>query len=144
MTTLDRLLSEPGSRMITLTGPPGVGKTRLAIAVAAAAAPRFRHGVAFVDLTDVREAPLVVPAVLAVTGTAEVAGPEAADRDMLLVVDNFEHLLDAGPALAAAVAGCTGLTLLMTSRERLHLWADSQRRMNAAIETWRRRYFGVS
>jgi len=126
MTTLDRLLSEPGSRMITLTGPPGVGKTRLAIAVAAAAAPRFRHGVAFVDLTDVREAPLVVPAVLAVTGTAEVAGPEAADRDMLLVVDNFEHLLDAGPALAAAVAGCTGLTLLMTSRERLHLWAERE------------------
>ena len=126
MTTLDRLLSEPGSRMITLTGPPGVGKTRLAIAVATEAAPRFRHGVAFVDLTDVREAPLVVPAVLAATDTAEVAGSEAADRDMLLVVDNFEHLLDAGPALAAAVAGCTGLTLLMTSRERLHLWAERE------------------
>ncbi|MGZ8751089.1 MAG: ATP-binding protein, partial [Pseudonocardia sp.] len=132
--TLDRLLAEPHTRLITLTGPPGVGKTRLAVAVAAAAARRFRGGVAFVDLTDVRDSSLVAAAVLEATGSADVGRSEAADRsvraladeNMLLVVDNFEHLLDAGPALAAALAGSTGPKLLMTSRERLHLRAERE------------------
>ena len=101
---LDRLVTAPETRLLTLTGPPGVGKTRLAIAVAAAAAPRFPDGVTFVDLTDIRDPPLVAAAVLEATGSSDVGGSEPAEqlvralagRNMLLVVDNFEHVLDAG------------------------------------------------
>ena len=90
--------------MLTLTGPPGVGEKRLAIAVAAAAAPRFPDGVTFVDLTDIRDPPLVAAAVLEATGSSDVGGSEPAEQlvralaggSMLLVVDNFEHVLDAG------------------------------------------------
>ena len=84
--------------------------------MAAAAASRFPDGVAFVDLTDVRDPPLVAATVLEAAGFVDVGTAEATDqlvralgeRTMLLVVDNFEHLLDAGPALAAALAGSPG------------------------------------
>ena len=134
MAALDRLVTAPETRLLTLTGPPGVGKTRLAIAVAAAAAPRFPDGVTFVDLTDIRDPPLVAAAVLEATGSRDVGGSEPAEqlvralagRNMLLVVDNFEHVLDAGLVLATALAGCAGLRLLLTSRERLHLRAERE------------------
>ena len=134
MAALDRLLATSDTRLLTLTGPPGVGKTRLAIAVAGVAASRFPDGVAFVDLTDVRDPRLVAAAVLEATGSADVGTAEAADqlawalgdRTMLLVVDNVEHLLDAGPMLAGALAGAPGPTLLVTSRERLHLRAERE------------------
>lgn len=124
---LDRLLTDRETRLTTLTGPPGVGKTRLAVAAAGAAVARFSDGVLFVDLTAVRD-PELVPA--EVTAALEAVGtdPEqlTADRDLLLVLDNVEHVLAAGPALAGLLATCPGLHLLATSRERLHLRAERE------------------
>ena len=133
MTAVGRLLMAPDTRVVTLTGPPGVGKTRLAIAAAAAAAPRFADGVTFVDLTGVRDPALVPAAVLAAVG-ADQSSPGTPDQlarvlteeQILVLIDNFEQVLDAGPSIAAALAGCGGLRLLLTSRERLHLRAERE------------------
>ena len=133
VTAVGRLLMAPDTRVVTLTGPPGVGKTRLAIAAAVAAAPRFADGVTFVDLTGVRDPALVPAAVLAAVG-ADQSSPGTADQlarvlteeQILVLIDNFEQVLDAGPSIAAALAGCGGLRLLLTSRERLHLRAERE------------------
>ena len=120
----------PGSHADWTTG---VGKTRLAIAAAVAAAPRFADGVSFVDLTGVRDPALVPAAVLAAVGadqstprTADQLGRVLTEEHLLLVIDNFEQVLDAGPSIAAALAGSAGLRLLLTSRERLHLRAERE------------------
>ncbi len=131
---LDRLLAALDTPLLTLTGPPGVGKSRLAIAVAAGVAARFSDGVAYVDLAEVRDPEMVPGAVLEAVGSGAVGTANAADhlvrvltdKNMLLVLDNFEHVLDAGPAVTAALAASGGLRLMVTSRERLHLRAERE------------------
>jgi non-specific serine/threonine protein kinase len=121
-------------RLVTLTGSGGVGKTRLALRVAQEVADRFAAGVAFVSLAPVPRPDLVLPAIarsLAVRESADrplVESLVAAlrDRHLLLVLDNFEHLLGAANDLADLLAACPQLTILVTSRTPLRLSSEQR------------------
>lgn len=123
------LLAEDGARLITLTGPGGTGKTRLALAVAEAARAAFPDGVTFVPLAAITDPDLVASALAQALGLREGAGTPYADRlvaalagqQRLLILDNFEHLLPAAPLLADLLAACPRLRLLVTSRALLRL-----------------------
>ena len=129
---LGSLLRDNDVRLITLTGPPGVGKTRLATAAAAAAEDAFPDGVLVVDLTAVRDPDLVAAEISGVLD--RTAGPRSAeslpaalaDSRALLVLDNFEHVLPAAGQVGELVAACPLLTVLVTSRERLRLRAERE------------------
>jgi predicted ATPase/DNA-binding SARP family transcriptional activator len=122
-------LGDPECRLLTLVAPGGFGKTRLALEVAQSAAGRFPDGCAVIELAGVEgEAPLVAAVVASLTGTASEGidvgdrlQRALADRRMLLVLDNFEHLLEHAPILDAMLAASEGLKLLVTSRVRLQL-----------------------
>jgi predicted ATPase/transcriptional regulator with XRE-family HTH domain len=123
------LLSLGAARLITLTGPGGVGKTRLALAVAWDVAPAFAGGSTFVALAQVRDPALVIPTVAHVLGVRESADQPLLDRvcaalsnrATLLVLDNMEQILDAATDVAALLAGAPNLRLLVTSRGALRL-----------------------
>lgn len=126
---LSAVLATGGARLLTLTGPPGSGKTRLAAAAAAAAADSFPDGTTFVDLSGVRDPSRVIPTVL---DTLEViVGPHRSPFDALrqrlraaaalLVLDNFEQVLVAAPSISDLLAACPALHVLVTSREPLRL-----------------------
>ncbi len=128
LATVTALLGDPGVRLVVLTGPGGIGKTRLALAAAAAAEP-LRDGTWFVDLAGVRDPADVPGAVAEAVGvTAEGSRPlldlvadRLAGRRALLVVDNLEQVASAAPGLATLLARCPRTQLLATSRTVLHL-----------------------
>jgi excisionase family DNA binding protein len=124
---VSQLLQQKRARFFTLTGPGGVGKTRLALQVLERTVGHFSGGGAFVPLAAVTDPALVMPAIartLGLPATGERAAAEQVQQALarapfLLVLDNLEQVRDAGPALAAVVAACPDLAVLVTSRVRL-------------------------
>ncbi len=123
------LLEGKDARLVTLTGPGGIGKTRLALEVARGAADLFPDGVLFVDLAPLGDAVLVLSAVsqalgLRATGDRsllEALQAHLREKRLLLVLDNFEHVLGAVPEVASLVSSCPNLTVLATSRAPLRV-----------------------
>lgn len=114
-------LLEGGPRELTLTGAAGTGKTRLALQAAAEASDRYRDGVYWVPLAALRDPTLVFEAAAQALGTTGGLAERIGDRRLLLVFDNFEHLIDASADLAGLIAACPNLQLLVTSREVLRI-----------------------
>jgi predicted ATPase/class 3 adenylate cyclase len=110
-----------GTRLLTLTGPGGTGKTRLALQAAAESSEQYPDGVFWVPLAPLRDARLVLEQAAQTVGARNGLAEHVADKRLLLLLDNFEHLIEAATDLAALTASCPKLQLLVTSREVLRL-----------------------
>jgi predicted ATPase len=123
------LIEDPHVRLITLRGPAGTGKTRLAIRLAFDLIDRFADGVFFVDISAEREADGVFAALARAVGVAVPSGArpvdvlkeELRDRRLLIILDNFEQVMPAAIDVVELVARCHDITVLVTSREALHV-----------------------
>ena len=130
--SLGRLLLDPRTRLVSLVGPGGVGKTRLAIQLASDLGEQLADGALLVDLTPLSQPTDVVPALGRALGLresesmgwGEAIGAELADRELLVVLDNFEHVVEAAHALVPIMDAAPRLTVLVTSRRVLRLSAE--------------------
>jgi predicted ATPase len=130
---VEDLVAGQGARLVTLTGPGGVGKSRLMVEAARRLAPGFADGARFLDLASVSEAGLVAAAIAAGLGLNTSAGRLTADlesylrpRRLLLALDNFEQVTGAAPLLAQLLEAAAGLVVLVTSRTVLRLRGEHE------------------
>ncbi|MDQ2652992.1 MAG: tetratricopeptide repeat protein, partial [Chloroflexota bacterium] len=134
ISTVLGMLVDDGVRFLTLTGPGGVGKTRLALAVAEEVPAAFAAGVVVTPLATIRDPALVLPAISQALGVresdtrpnVEMLTAVLSRHELLLVLDNFEHLLPAATEIAELVAACPRLAVLVTSRSVLRISGEQQ------------------
>jgi predicted ATPase len=115
---------EAGARLLTLTGPGGTGKTRLALEAAASLVPDYKAGVFWIGLAAVRDPALVTETIAQTLGAKDGLADHIAEREMLLLLDNLEQVVDAAPELSSLLSSCPDLTLLVTSRELLRVQGE--------------------
>jgi predicted ATPase/DNA-binding CsgD family transcriptional regulator len=128
------LLVDVAVRLVTLTGPGGTGKTRVGIQVAAELCAAFPDGIVFVGLAPIVDAALVIPTIARAVGIhdagnrpiLETLQAHLREKRLLLLLDNFEQILAAGPDVSNLLAACPGLSVLVTSRARLHLRGEQE------------------
>ena len=105
---------EAGARLVTLTGPGGTGKTRLALEAALALVPEYKAGVFWVGLASLRDPALVTETIAQSLGAKDGLADHISERELLLLLDNLEQVIDSAPELAQLLAACPNLTLLVT------------------------------
>jgi predicted ATPase/class 3 adenylate cyclase len=115
---------EDGSRLLTLTAPGGSGKTRLALEAAATLVPEYKAGVFWVGLASLRDPALVTETIAQTLGAKDGLADHIGEREMLLLLDNLEQVIEAAPELSSLLQGCRNLTLLVTSRELLRVQGE--------------------
>jgi predicted ATPase/class 3 adenylate cyclase len=139
-----RLLGRERCRLVTITGAGGVGKTRLAVAVAAELVESFEDGVTLVELAAIREPELVLPTIADTLGAEAGIAAHLGAREHLLVLDNLEQVIEAAPQLSDLLSECPGVALLTTSREPLRVAGEREFPLRPlpeapAVELFRRR-----
>lgn len=120
------LLSGEGTRLLTLTGPGGTGKTRLALQAAADASDRYPDGVWWIPLASLRDHKLVLETAEQVVGSRYGLVEHVQDKEILCIFDSFEQVVQAGAELAGLLVVCPKLDLLVTSREPLHVTGEQE------------------
>ena len=136
---ISKLLETDGVRLVTLTGPGGIGKTRLAVAVGAQLEVRYPQGAVYVPLASIAQPELVLPRVAAAVGASlegarpavDVVSERLGETPTLLVLDNLEQVIRVGSELDQLLARCPGLRILGTSRTALRLRAEHEYRVDA-------------
>jgi predicted ATPase/DNA-binding XRE family transcriptional regulator len=131
---LTRMIRDSNIQLVSITGPGGVGKTRVALEAAERLASKFQDGIYFIDLTPFRTSESVIPAVadhlgLRINRVSNLPARIASHlqrRELLLIVDNFEHLLDAAPDIAQLVSAGVQSRIVVTSRARLQIHAENE------------------
>jgi predicted ATPase len=124
-----------GARLVTLSGPGGTGKTRLALEAASELVSAFKAGVFWVGLAALRDPALLTGTIAQTFGARNGLAEHVAEREMLLLLDNFEQVVDAAPDLSKLLEACPNLRLLVTSRELLRISGENEYPVPPLAET---------